>query len=82
MEQTPSQLTAAVVRAELARRKIRGGDLAVVLGLSRTTMWRRLNGEHPFDVDELTAVAKHLGLSTAELLPDEPAGTPERVASR
>jgi transcriptional regulator with XRE-family HTH domain len=69
MEQTPSQLTAAVVRAELARRKIRGGDLAAVLGCSRTTMWRRLNGEHPFDIDELSAVAAHIGVPLSDLLP-------------
>jgi transcriptional regulator with XRE-family HTH domain len=71
MEQSASQLTAAVVRAELARRKIRGADLAAVLGLSRTTMWRRLNGEHPFDINELVAVAAHIGVPVSDLLPQQ-----------
>lgn len=60
MEQTTTERTAAVVRAEVARRKIRTAELAALLDLSRTTVWRRLNGEYPFDVAELAAIAAHL----------------------
>lgn len=73
MEQTPSQLTAAVVRAELARRKLRGGDLADALRISRTSLWRRLNGVYPFDINELAAVAAYLDLPVSALLPDQDA---------
>ena len=73
MEQTTTERTAAVVRAELARRKIRGSEVALLLGLSRTTIWRRLNGEYPFNVDELAAVAAHLGVPVSTFLPDRDA---------
>lgn len=72
MEQTATARTAGAVRAELARRKITGRDLATALGWSVTTTWRRLNGTNPFDVDELDAVARHLGIPIADLLPEEP----------
>lgn len=73
MEQTATERTAAAVRAELARRKIRGSDLATALGWARTTTWRRLNGTTPWGVDELSAVAAHLGVPVAALLPEREA---------
>lgn len=71
MEQTPTERTASVVRAEVARRRVRSGDLAQLLNISRTTVWRRLNGEYPFTVDELTAIAGLLGMPVGDLLPGE-----------
>jgi len=62
MEQTTTERTAAVVRAEVARRKIRTAELAALLDISRTTVWRRLNGQHPFGVAELAAIADHIGV--------------------
>lgn len=73
MEQNTTERTAGAVRAELARRKISGRDLATALGWSVTTTWRRLNGTHPFDVDELTQVASHLGVPVSTLLPEQEA---------
>lgn len=70
MEQTTTERTAAVVRAEVARRKVRTQDLADILGVSRTTMWRRLNGEYPFNVDELARIAGHLGVPVSTLMPE------------
>lgn len=60
---------ASNVRAELARRKVKGRELAAALGWSERTTRRRLAGELPFTVDELTEVAKHLKMPTADLLP-------------
>lgn len=57
------------VRAELSRRRVSGRDLAIALDWSERTLRRRLAGVIPFTVDELTAVAKHLGVPTADLLP-------------
>lgn len=71
MDQTPAQQTAGAVRAELARRRISGRELARGLGWSPTTTSRRLNGSSPFDIDELARVAEFLGLSVGDLLPVE-----------
>lgn len=53
---------AGAVRAELARHKKRPAEIAAVLGLSRTTAYRRINGVDPFDVAELEQIAKWLGI--------------------
>lgn len=73
VEQTTTERTAAAVRAELARRKISGKKLAEDLGWSRTTTWRRLNGTYPFDVDQLDAIASHLGVSVGTFLSSQDA---------
>ena len=73
MEQTPTQRTAAIVRAEVARHKIRTHDLAELLGRSRTTVWRRLNGEYPFDVEELAAIAGRIGVPVSTFVVTEDA---------
>lgn len=77
MDQTPAQQTAGAVRAELARRRISGREMARELGWSFTTTSRRLSGSSPFDIDELAAVAAFLGMSVSQLFTD----APERVAS-
>lgn len=69
MARATTDSTADRVRAELARRRVSGRDLAVALGWSERTTRRRLAGHVAFTVDELTAVAQHLGLPPAELLP-------------
>lgn len=74
MEQTTTERTAGAVRAELARRNIKGRELAAALDWSVTTTWRRLNGSQPFNVDQLDQVAQFLGVPVATLLPErEPA---------
>ena len=70
MEQTTSSRTAGAVRAELARRKLSGRKLADGLGWSVSKTWRRLSGEHPFDINELAAVAAYLGIPVGTFLPD------------
>lgn len=60
---------ASNVRAEMARRKASGRDLAIALGWSERTVRRRLAGDSPFTVDELTAVARYLRVPAADLLP-------------
>lgn len=71
MRQTAAEQTAGAVRAELARRKISGRDLATALGWSLSTTARRLNGQYPFDVEELAAVAAHLGVPVGTFLPEQ-----------
>jgi transcriptional regulator with XRE-family HTH domain len=62
MERTTTERTAAIVRAEAARHKLSTRELGKLLNRSRTTVWRRLNGEYPFDVEELSAIADRLGI--------------------
>lgn len=60
---------ASNVRALLARRRQSGRELALALGWSERTTRRRLAGDTPFTVDELTALAKHFEVQPADLLP-------------
>lgn len=69
MEQTAAERTAAAVRAELARRRITGRALARELSWGHSFVNRRLLGITPFRVDELHAVAAHLGVAVTDLMP-------------
>lgn len=69
MARTITDSTASAVRAELARRRLSGRDLAKARDWSERTVRRRLAGEVPFTVDELTEVARYLEVSPADLLP-------------
>jgi transcriptional regulator with XRE-family HTH domain len=60
-----------MVRAELARRKISGREMARALDWSAPTTWRRLSGSLPFDIDELAAVARFLDVPLSDLLPQD-----------
>lgn len=62
---TPSERVAAEVRAELARAQIKIKDLAPELEMSVSTLQRRLSGEIPFDVEELTRIADIANVSPA-----------------
>jgi transcriptional regulator with XRE-family HTH domain len=54
----------------LARRRMSGSELARRTGIPQSNMSRRLNGELPFDMDELELVAAALGISLGDLLPE------------
>ena len=71
MDQRPAERTAGAVRAELARRRITGRQLARDLGWPHTNLNRRLTGETPFRVDELHTIANHLGVPVATLLTED-----------
>jgi transcriptional regulator with XRE-family HTH domain len=70
VEQTATQQTAGAVRAELARRKLSGRKLGERLGWSLGTTSRRLNGQTPITVDELTRIADFIGVPVTVLLPE------------
>lgn len=63
--------TAENIRAEMARQKVPQITLAAHLGISQAAVSRRLNGQTPFVVDELVAVAFLLGVSASYLLGEE-----------
>lgn len=56
------------VRAQMVRANVRQGALAEKLRLSQAAVSRRLTGEVPFDVNELTAVAELLAVPMSTLL--------------
>lgn len=59
---------AAEIRAELARRDITQTDFAQQLGWSGPYFSRRMNGEVPFNTDEIELMAKALELDLGDLL--------------
>jgi transcriptional regulator with XRE-family HTH domain len=73
MERTTTERTAAIVRAEVARQKVRTKELMDLLDKSRTTVWRRLNGTQAFEVDELARIARFLDIPVSEFFATEDA---------
>lgn len=55
------------VRAELARHRVTQGNIAKHLGLTRSSMSRRMRGETAFKDRELKRIAGYLGISVSEL---------------
>ena len=73
LSMTYSETLSAEIRAESARRRITGRDLARHLRergsrLSHATVARMLRGERPWDVDTLDLVAGLLGVPVVDLL--------------
>ncbi len=65
-EMTYSERVATEVRAEMGRQRKSGSWLARALNQSQSAVQRRLQGEHPFDLDELSAVAAALDVPISE----------------
>lgn len=68
MAETPTAVTGANVKAEMARRGITQTDLASALGITQPQVSARLRGRVAFDVNELHAVSAFLGVPVATLL--------------
>jgi predicted transcriptional regulator len=64
---TFSRMFSGEVRAELARRRTTATSLAPLLGVSEATIYRRLNGESDWPLDDAMTVAQHLEVSLARL---------------
>lgn len=73
MSKPLSQVAAEQVRAELAIQQVTGSELARRLNVSHAYVSRRLNGETPFDLRDLEAVAAALGVPTSRFLPADQA---------
>jgi transcriptional regulator with XRE-family HTH domain len=73
MSISPTALTGANVRAEMARRNISQVTLAAAMKMSQPALSKRLRGITPFDVNEITEVAAYLGVTVGDLLSLEPA---------
>lgn len=64
-------LIAAEVRAEMARQRKTGVELAALLDVSQQAASRRLAGAVPFSMDEIVVVAQWLGVEVVTLIPRE-----------
>jgi len=68
MPQTPRELIAAEVRAEMARQKVTQRGLAKATGIPFGTLQRRLTLKAPFSYDELVVIAGYFDLPLLTLL--------------
>lgn len=64
---------AANVRAELARGQHQQQAIAGLLDVSRMAIHRRLTGQTPFRVDELSKIAAFIGVSVSDLIGEDKA---------
>ena len=72
MNTTNQRITAAAVRSNLARTYTTITEAATELGISRSTLSRKVNGHTPFKTDEIRILANIMGIHPAELLgPDQ-----------
>ena len=72
MNTTNQRITAAAVRSNLARTYTTITEAAWELGISRSTLSRKVNGHTPFKSEEIRTLASLMGIQPAELLgPDQ-----------
>ena len=70
---TKTSLSVAVadeIRVALTRRRMSAAGLARALGVSQTYVWRRLDGQTAFDLDDLEKISDILGVPIVQLLPE------------
>jgi len=65
---TLSERVAEEIRVALTRRRMSAAALARQLGVSQTYVWRRLEGQTAFDLDDLEKIAGILEVPVVELL--------------
>lgn len=73
MESTPQPIDPRVAVAEeilalMGRTRTRQNTLARAIGISQPSLSKRLSGQHPFDLDELTSIAAYFGVEISDLL--------------
>lgn len=68
MTSSPTALTGANVRGEMARKGINQEAVAKALGVSQAAISARLRGITPFDINELVTIASLLGVSVERLV--------------
>jgi transcriptional regulator with XRE-family HTH domain len=65
----------------MARRRITAASLARRIGVSRTALGERLNGDKAFNTDQLFAIAQVLEIDFLDLFPAEAGSTSSQAAS-
>ena len=51
------------IRVAMAKQKVKMKDLALVAGISKSSLWRKMNGNTDFKATELKKIEKYLHLS-------------------
>lgn len=75
-----SDLVAENVRALMARTRTKQQALAVALGMTQGAVSKKVNGDRPFTLDEVEAVAEHFGVPVTTFFePSNVAPFPGRV---
>lgn len=65
---TPNrEAVASEVRALMGRHRVSQARLSTVLRMSQSALSRRLNGDQPFDIDDLYRIAEHFGTEVTAL---------------
>lgn len=62
------QQVAGEVRAQLARRRITGRQIGLMVGWTPAYVSRRVSGQIPFSLADLEALAKALDISISEFI--------------
>ena len=68
MHEAPHLVVAATIRAEMARKRETQTRMAPKLGMSQSSLSKRIRGEVPFSIPEITNVATLLDIPVASLL--------------
>lgn len=55
----------------MARSKVTQRAICLAIGLSQAAVSRRVSGQHPFSIQELTAIAKLVHVPLSALLGDD-----------
>ena len=63
----PAVAAGAQIRGLMATKRVTQAEAAAALGISQTAISRRLRGEIPFNVTELDALSKLLGVPVVRL---------------
>lgn len=66
---SPTQAVAEEVRVQMVRKRLTQAATADQLGISKSSLNRRLTGESEFTVGELYRLADVFGIQPADLLP-------------
>lgn len=80
--ETRRAVVAANVRARMAWLDMSRPELATRIGINQRTLFDRLEGNRPFNDDQLWLIAEALGLETPAPLFEVPPGFPPAVRSR
>ncbi|AAT90023.1 hypothetical protein ATY41_02860 [Leifsonia xyli subsp. xyli] len=68
IENVSAKKMGSAVKAEAARRGISVSSLTTVLGRSKPSVYRRINGEEPLDIAELDMIGRHFGIDLLTLI--------------
>lgn len=67
---------AAEIRAQMARKRLKVGDLAGVLGLSEKTVSLMLHGRRVLTLNEVEVIAEHLQIDPFDFIETASASAP------